>query len=70
MSATPGHKTLTPEQIENVNLIRGEGRCLDNLITILRENPEVDQRWLSIAATDLQKGLMALTRAVTKPDFF
>jgi hypothetical protein len=31
---------------------------------------ELDQRWISIGATHLQEGLMALTRGVTKPEFF
>jgi hypothetical protein len=29
-----------------------------------------DPRWTSIAKTDLQRGIMALERAVTKPDTF
>ena len=32
--------------------------------------PELDKRWLAIAKTDLQKGFMAATRSVAKPDFF
>ena len=31
---------------------------------------DIDQRWVSIGATDLQTGLMALTRAVAQPEFF
>jgi hypothetical protein len=31
---------------------------------------EVDQRWVTIAATQLQQGGMALTRSIAKPDFF
>jgi hypothetical protein len=30
----------------------------------------LDQRWVNIGKTDLQKGLMALTRAVAQPEFF
>lgn len=36
----------------------------------LRVNSALDQRWVSIGATHLQEGFMALTRAVAKPDFF
>ena len=39
-------------------------KTLDN--TVLAH----DQRWVNIGATDLQKGLMALTRAIAKPEFF
>lgn len=31
------------------------------------ESIEVDQRWLSIAQTDLEKGFMALNRAIFRP---
>lgn len=30
----------------------------------------LDQRWVSIGATHLQEGLMALTRGVAQPTFF
>jgi len=31
---------------------------------------ETDKRWLAIGTTDLQKGFMALTRAIAKPTSF
>ena len=37
---------------------------------VKREEPPLDQRWISIGATDLQTGLMALTRAVAQPTTF
>lgn len=30
----------------------------------------IDQRWLAIAKTDLQKGFMALIRSIAKPETF
>ena len=36
----------------------------------LRAQDGLDQRWVSIGATELQQGLMALTRAIAKPTFF
>lgn len=30
----------------------------------------VDQRWVAIAKTDLQKGFMALIRSIAKPETF
>lgn len=30
----------------------------------------LDQRWISIGATHLQQGFMALTRAIAKPESF
>ena len=46
------------------------GAELGELVGQLKADTDVDQRWVSIGATDLQKGLMALTRAVAKPTFF
>ena len=40
------------------------------LVEGLRANKALDQRWISIGATELQQGFMALTRAIAKPDFF
>ena len=52
-----------------MNEIKEQGVFLTALISKLRD-ADVDQRWVSIGATDLQTGLMALTRSVAKPDFF
>ena len=32
--------------------------------------PTIDQRWVSIGATDLQTGIMALVRAIAQPTTF
>lgn len=43
---------------------------LATLISDLRACPGFDQRWISIGATDLQTGLMALRRAIERPEIF
>lgn len=65
-----GYRELTPLDIERMNWVKVQGGDLGKLIDTLEKIPEVDKRWLAIARTDLQKGLMALTRAIAKPDFF
>lgn len=67
-----GYRELDPVEIALMNEIKQKGAELGELIERLR-GPQVvaiDQRWVSIGMTDLQKGLMALTRAVAKPTFF
>ena len=32
--------------------------------------PSIDQRWVSIGATEIQQGFMALTRAIAQPTTF
>ena len=35
-----------------------------------RANPPLDQRWISIGATDLQRGFMAVIRGIAQPTTF
>lgn len=32
--------------------------------------PSIDQRWVSIGATDLQRGFMSITRGIAQPESF
>lgn len=65
-----GYRQLTPDEVAQMNEIKALGEQLGDLVATLRQNPEFDQRWFSIGATDLQTGLMALTRAVARPTTF
>jgi hypothetical protein len=65
-----GYRELTQEEIDLMNEIKQQGVALGNLVNKLRASDGLDQRWVSIGATDLQTGLMALTRAVAQPTFF
>ena len=65
-----GYRDLSQEEIDLMNHIKTIGVKLGELTTELKNLPEVDQRWLAIGTTDLQTGLMALTRAVARPTTF
>lgn len=65
-----GYRELNQSEIDTMNEIKSKGLELGELVAKLRGNGDIDQRWVSIGATDLQTGLMALTRAVAKPEFF
>jgi hypothetical protein len=65
-----GYRELDQVEIDLMNEIKAKGAELGALIERLRATPNLDQRWVSIGATDFQTGLMALTRAVAKPTFF
>ena len=69
-SKIAGYRELTEEEIANMNAVKEWGKKLGDLVEIMRAHPDHDQRWVSVGATQLQLGLMALTRAITKPDFF
>ena len=65
-----GYRELTEQEIDLMNQIKLKGVELGELVDLLRGLSDVDQRWVSIGVTDLQTGLMALTRAVAKPSSF
>lgn len=65
-----GYRELTQDEINLMNEIKQAGKDLGDLVATLKQMPELDQRWVATGATDLQKGLMALTRAVARPEFF
>jgi len=65
-----GYRELSAEEIALMNEIKTKGAELGELVAKLREQPNLDQRWVNIGATDMQTGLMALTRSVAQPTFF
>lgn len=65
-----GYRDLNEAEIAAMNEIKQKGVELGELVAKLRSSPDHDQRWVSIGATHLQEGLMGLTRAVAKPEFF
>jgi len=65
-----GYRELSQDEIDLMNEIKVKGVELGGLVKRLRTADDLDQRWVSIGATDLQTGLMALTRSVAKPEFF
>lgn len=65
-----GYRELTPADIALMNEVKSHGIALGALVARMKTLEGADQRWVSIGATDLQTGLMALTRAVARPEFF
>lgn len=65
-----GYRDLSQSEIDAMNTIKAEGIRLGLLIEDLRENPQLDQRWVSIAETHLQQGIMAAVRSVAQPTTF
>ena len=65
-----GYRELSQEEIDLINMVKQKCKEMGELVASLRNNQAVDQRWVSIGATDLQTGLMALTRSIAKPDLF
>ena len=65
-----GYRELDEHDIALMNEIKEKGAELGLLVGKLNENAYTDKRWVAIGQTELQQGLMALTRSVAKPTFF
>lgn len=65
-----GYRDLSQLEIDAMNGIKSAAEDIGKLVELLRNSEMVDQRWVSIGATDLQTGFMALVRAVAKPTTF
>lgn len=65
-----GYRQLNEAEAALMNEIKARGVELGDLVQKLRSTEGLDQRWVSIGATDLQTGLMALTRGVAQPTTF
>lgn len=71
-----GYRDLSQEEINLMNSIKALASQCGELVDALRQPPpdataeKPDQRWVSIGATHLQEGFMALVRSVAKPTTF
>lgn len=65
-----GYRELSQAEVDAMNEVKEKAAEVGELIREPGENKDLDQRWVAIAKTDLQKGFMAATRSIAKPDFF
>ena len=65
-----GYRELNQDEIDAMNEVKATGVKLGELVEKLENNKDLDQRWIESGKTDLQKGLMALTRSIARPEFF
>jgi hypothetical protein len=71
-----GYRDLTQDEIDLMNKIKQKGAELGGLIDEMSEisvqqvDNQLDGRWISIGQTHLQQGIMALVRAVARPESF
>jgi len=65
-----GYRVLTQEEIDTMNRVKDLAEYVGGVIDNLKEMSNLDQRWISIGATDLQKGFMAIIRSIAQPTTF
>jgi hypothetical protein len=63
-----GYRELSESDIATMNRVKELGKAIGDFIEGFPD--DTDKRWLAIGRTHMQEGLMAMTRAVAKPDFF
>jgi hypothetical protein len=66
-----GYRDLTQHEIDMMNEIKKKSEEVGVLCKELQTvTYGIDQRWVNIGVTDLQKGFMALVRSVARPESF
>lgn len=69
-----GYRDLSQDEIDAMNeaksLAAQVGALIEKLSVSSATPVQVDQRWLAIAKTDLQKGFMSLVRSIAQPTTF
>jgi hypothetical protein len=68
--AITGYRDMDAATVAAINAIKEAGNTLGDMVNMLAGDPDVDQRWLAIAKTDLQKGFMFLVRSIARPTGF
>ena len=65
-----GYRELTEAEISVINDIKELADLLGGMIDKMEQTDGIDQRWLAIGKTDLQKGFMAMVRSIAQPTSF
>ena len=70
--AIKGYRKLTQAELDSVNAVKNLGEQIDaalgGIACVMLD--QQDGRALALAKTNLQQGLMWLTRSITKPETF
>lgn len=65
-----GYRDLSEAEIAAMNSVKDLAAQVGACVESVSAMDGVDQRWVSIARTQLQQGFMALTRAIAQPTTF
>lgn len=65
-----GYRDLSQQEIDLINRLKEYAQEIGDAIEDAQTMEHIDQRWLAIGKTDLQKGFMSLVRAIARPESF
>lgn len=63
-----GYRELSEAEIKVINFLKSAEREALGIVDLVGEREGADPRWVEIAKTDIERGFMALIRAVAKPN--
>ncbi len=62
-----GYKSQSDHNVARVNVNKQTEESVLRILDLLAADPAVDKRWLAIGRTDIEKGFMAVNRAIFQP---
>lgn len=65
-----GYRELDLVEIDAMNMVKEQGKKIEDMLNVLAQLDGTDKRWLAMAKTDLQVGLMKAVRCIAKPTSF
>lgn len=63
----PGYRAQETRAVEIVTSNKHAEEFVLRMLDDLAQDPDVDKRWLAIGRTEIERGFMAVNRAVFKP---
>ncbi len=63
----PGYRRQTDDALAIVRLSKNAEETILRVLDELARDDDIDKRWLAIGRTDIERGFMAVNRAVMKP---
>lgn len=72
MPEIKGYRNLSKTEVDLINLVKDMGPPIQAVLDGVRayREVEIDHRWVAISETHFQQGMMALVRAIAKPEGF
>lgn len=65
-----GYRDLSQEEIDAMNAVKDAGNALGALIEGLQKQEGLDQRFIALGKSDIQKGLAMVIRGIAQPSTF
>lgn len=65
-----GYRQLSEAEVALMNEGKALAEACGAYVAKLKGNKSLDQRWVAIGATDLQRGFMAVIRGIAQPTTF